>query len=302
MIDEENLQEFDGAEFRQTLSVFNEADGDSNLSKKARARFLHGINFSNSPNIKLNELSIVGRIGRNVFAFVIVVLSVSILVGVSVEVPVKPGTAAVVAPQPTANTNNLVCDNCSFLGLDWLISNLTGQAISMLEGFNFSAAQYVLLVGGSLVAYSQWLNGQRHRAVEEAMEKKGRANDLIIQNPVELIDLVLSAFELDRSAGTMSRDLTADDVSKRIVQEMFVYTEIDILEFVYLKSNQGIMLNEYAFRSVQIFISRAQNKKFAYLAQRLVKKGRYNSGFKRGVNTLIRFAQALEQQARVRDT
>jgi hypothetical protein len=68
---------------------------------------------------------------------------------------------------------------------------------------------------------------------------------------------------------------------------MYIFSELDNLEFIFQKAKFGLIYPEFAYRAVKIFIARAENDKFARRASQLVKSGRYNEDFQNLVTELI---------------
>ena len=68
---------------------------------------------------------------------------------------------------------------------------------------------------------------------------------------------------------------------------MYVFTEIDNLEFVFDKSKPGLIQPEHALRAIKIFLARCENVGFEHMARELIPKGRYNRQFVRCVEKLL---------------
>lgn len=136
---------------------------------------------------------------------------------------------------------------------------------------------YVLLIG-----YHQWVRAECNRNVEDATQRKAVLNDLIRDNISILNPYVGKVFGSEM-------EYVPDPIEKksRTLIDMYVFSELDNLEFVFQKARFGLVFPEFSFRAVKIFIARAENEKFARRASQLVIKGRYNSDFQKLVNDLI---------------
>lgn len=143
-------------------------------------------------------------------------------------------------------------------------------------------AVLVLSLTGGLVASYRWVKAQRDRNVDDAMRRKDRANQLIIQSPRLLFPYVGNVFDSQLMPWAGPREL-----EEQIRAEMFVFAEIDNLEFVFDKSRSGLMDTEYALRAIKIFVARAENDRFERLARTLLVSGRYNSMFAAAAQRLL---------------
>ena len=143
-------------------------------------------------------------------------------------------------------------------------------------------AQVMLLGYAFLTGYNQWIRAECNRNVDDATKIKDKINDVIKNNIQLLYPYVGSAF------GTEINYLPdpVEFPSRRII-DMYVFSELDNLEFVYEKAKFGLIFPEYAFRTIKIFISRAENERFAQRSSQLVIEGRYNIDFQRLVKELI---------------
>jgi len=151
---------------------------------------------------------------------------------------------------------------------DWSIALVFSQVL--LGG-------YVVLIG-----YHQWIRAECNRNVEDATSKKAAVNAVIQKNISTLFPYVGSAFasRVDYAA------LPVEHKSQTVI-DMYIFAELDNLEFVFQKAKFGLVYPEFAFRAVKIFIARAENERFAQRAMQLVKSGRYNEDFRRVVNELL---------------
>ena len=149
-----------------------------------------------------------------------------------------------------------------------------------------TAARLCFLFLASLIAYLRWLKIQRNNNVKDAMARKDKANSLITENSALLLPYVGSVFDFE---ARYAEKLLSDVEQTRV--DMYVFTEIDNLEYVFDKSRAGLIEDGYVIRAVKIFLARADNVGFARAASRLVKKGRYNEEFKDTVSELLALAK-----------
>jgi hypothetical protein len=149
---------------------------------------------------------------------------------------------------------------------------------------------------GVLFAMHRWSVVQTGRAVDEAMKRKEMANKMIVDYASLLIPYV-GAGVLATDVTVMSSAHTSED---KVRISMFVYTELDNLEFVFMKSRYGLMEWDYALRAIDIFLARSQNPHFASLARRLVTEGRYSPDFTSTAEKLIAVSQLTNLRTRAR--
>jgi hypothetical protein len=133
-----------------------------------------------------------------------------------------------------------------------------------------------------LVGYFRWDKTEKNRNVDDGMRRKELANKMIFDNTTILRPYVANVFDIDeRYADTI---LNNDD---RIKVQMFIFTEIDNLEYVFDKSRAGVIQKEFVLRAIKIFVARAENNGFGRLARDLVCYGRYNRSFVRCAESLL---------------
>jgi len=168
----------------------------------------------------------------------------------------------------------------------WIISvAVVGYlALAPIHGWEIALAFTEVLIGGYvlLVGYHQWIRAECNRNVEDAVTRKANLNEVMKQNIDLLYPYVGTAF----GSGLQ---YVPDPVqqSSRIIVDMYVFSELDNLEFVFQKAKFGLIYPEFAFRAVKIFIARAENEKFAQRSSQLVVTGRYNDDFQKLVNQLL---------------
>lgn len=167
-----------------------------------------------------------------------------------------------------------------------------GPNIEWRLAFSAPAAQVTFLFLGFLVAWIRWQRVERNRNVEDAMARKDRTNKIIFDNAGILADYVGNVFNIEAQVAAAA--VGSED---RIRRDMFVFMEIDNLEFVFDKSRAGLIESEYAVRAMKIFAARSENRRFADAAQRLVVQGRYNDEFREAVTKLV----FVGHRARLRD-
>lgn len=149
----------------------------------------------------------------------------------------------------------------------------------------------------AIITFIQWKKNQKNRNVDDAMRRKDRTNQLIIQNPQLLFPFISKALETARQ-----RWVGIPSLKDEVIAEMFIFSEIDNLEFVFDKSRSGLIEIEYVHRAIKIFIARAENVRFEQIARRLILKGRYNRDFMICVKNLLDvgfYARSLATQRKL---
>lgn len=151
-------------------------------------------------------------------------------------------------------------------------------------GWSIALALAQVLLGGYvvLVGYHQWIRAECNRNVEDAITRKSQLNDSIKTNIQLLYPYVGKVFG-------SAFDYVPEPVetASRAIINMYIFAELDNLEFIYQKVKFGLLYPEFAFRAVKIFLARTENEKFALRSSQLVVSGRYNLDFQKLVIHLI---------------
>ena len=160
-------------------------------------------------------------------------------------------------------------------------------ALTVVVGVvDMEAASLVFVAAASLLAYVRWIRLQRSSNVRDAMARKDAANKMIIDHADLLFPYVGNVFGLEaRYAAHQLSD------AERATVDMYVFTEIDNLEFVFDKSRAGLIEDEFVLRAIKIFVTRSENSGFFNVASRLVVDGRYNEDFARASVYLLQVSQ-----------
>lgn len=137
-------------------------------------------------------------------------------------------------------------------------------------------------------AYLRWLRNQRSKNVDDAIKRKDIANSMISQNKELLFAYVGNVFSTTEQY--VERNLPNKEL---ITIDMYVYTEIDNLEFVFEKSRAHLIEDQYVVRAIKIFVARAENEGFHNVAKRLIDNGRYNEKFSDAVLKLLSIGQKI---------
>lgn len=140
----------------------------------------------------------------------------------------------------------------------------------------------IFLVLAFLIAYIHWLKSQRSKNVEDAMARKDKANSMIIEHADLLYPYIGNVF--DFKYRYIEKQI--DDI-KRTKINMYVFTEIDNLEFVFEKSRSGLIEDNYIVRAIKIFVTRSENAGFFRTARKLIISGRYNEDFTHAAKHLL---------------
>jgi hypothetical protein len=154
-------------------------------------------------------------------------------------------------------------------------------ALLILDIFSRADFRFVLTLFAAIFAYHSYRRNLRNNAVDYSLRRKDAANAMITQHAALLMPLVQNALI---SAPMVTAISTSSDQAKI---DMYVFAEIDNLEYVFEKVRHHLIEEEYALRAIKIFVARAENLRFAQFAQALVIKGRYNSDFQRAALALL---------------
>ncbi|MBD1825102.1 hypothetical protein H6F51_21795 [Cyanobacteria bacterium FACHB-DQ100] len=121
----------------------------------------------------------------------------------------------------------------------------------------FGLAATIIAIGGAAVAYEQWIETKKDSALDKYYERLNLTNEGFYR-------------------WNKTREMFPHfwNVEGNIPYEwvMYVYLELDNLEYATTKYQDGSMEPEIVFRSLVTFISRCQSKTFLKLAESLVEK------------------------------
>lgn len=138
----------------------------------------------------------------------------------------------------------------------------------------------------TLSIYFTWIRNQRSKNVDDALKRKDLANSMIVQYHKLLIPYTGNVFEFE--AKYAEQHLKEED---QVTIDMYVFAEIDNLEYVFEKSRARLIEDKYVVRAIRIFVARAENKGFYKVAKRLIINGRYNENFVHATMKLLNVAR-----------
>jgi hypothetical protein len=137
-----------------------------------------------------------------------------------------------------------------------------------------------------IAGYRTWRRSRINSTVDDALKRKDMANAVIMDNPELLSPYVESALTVSK---TTSRGRADPFLNAKV--DMYIYSEIDNLEFVFDKSNHGLVDEQFVMRAIKIFIARNENYLFRLRSEELLDKGRYNHDFALAAEKLIVVAE-----------
>lgn len=141
-----------------------------------------------------------------------------------------------------------------------------------------------ILFSAFVLAFFRWQVGNRQSAMSEIFERKRSMNLHIINNESDIKDMISGAisnslniqdvnkettFEKERAIELLEHFLMNNPHGKKeagFKQRMFVYMELDNIEFALIKYHAGHLDAEQMFRACEIFESRCQSAFFRHLA------------------------------------
>lgn len=152
------------------------------------------------------------------------------------------------------------------------------------------ATLYVVVMG-FWIGYRRWALAEQNRNVDDTIRRKELANKMMVDNSSVLLPYVGDVFEIEiEYAETLVTD------TDRIKVQMYVFTEIDNLEFVFDKVNAGLLEDKQALRAIKIFLARCENRNFERMTRTLVQRGRYNYEFVKCVGSLLDVADLARRK------
>lgn len=166
--------------------------------------------------------------------------------------------------------------------------------------FNGDLFKGWIFLSAFILAFSRWQVGNRQTAMSEMFERKQKSNLLILDNKDDVRDLISGAVDIYTEAGREKRESEFDqrrsicllekfwthnqhrnqesevageeenELAKQqeseFVRQMFVYIELDNLEFAHIKYVSGLLDSEQMYRACEIFESRCQSTLFRHIA------------------------------------
>jgi hypothetical protein len=184
----------------------------------------------------------------------------------------------------------------SLMYLSWTQAAVPPNAIVVVSHSPFTAAAnvatLVVVVIGFWIGYKRWALAEENRNVDDTIRRKELANNMMVDNASVLLPYVADVFDIETQyAETLVTD------RDRLKVQMYVFTEIDNLEFVFDKLQPGLLQERQALRAIKIFLARCENNNFERMARTLIEKGRYNHDFVQCVRSLLDVAHWARGQA-----
>lgn len=142
-------------------------------------------------------------------------------------------------------------------------------------GNGLDAATVSILLVGFLIGLWQRDREEKAKAFEFAFQRKSQSNEALIRD---------GGLHKYSSAAT---DISIDGVKQRYEDVMYVYREIDNLEFVFEHYRDALIRPKAALRAVSIFRSRCDNTEFSALVRELCPKGEYRPDFMKAVDKIM---------------
>jgi len=153
--------------------------------------------------------------------------------------------------------------------------------------FNITQLSIAASLVAGLSAYFSWVRSERSKNVDDAFRRKDMANAMIVANGDLLLPYTGNVFDFD--AKYAEQHLSA---AERMRVDMYVFAEMDNLEFVFEKSRARLIEDRYVVRAIKIFLARVENDGFYNVAKRLINVGRYNEDFVQTTTKLLEVAHS----------
>ena len=184
----------------------------------------------------------------------------------------------------------------SLIYLFWVKSTMPPDTKFVVSNSPFTTAAnvatLVVVVIGFWIGYKRWALAEENRNVDDTIRRKELANKMMVDNASVLLPYVGDVFDIETQyAETLVTD------RDRLKVQMYVFTEIDNLEFVFDKVKPGLLQERQALRAINIFLARCENNNFERMVRILIEKGRYNYDFVKCVRSLLDVAHWARGQA-----
>ena len=192
--------------------------------------------------------------------------------------------------RPARQIENLVLD---LPVVPFLVSALAIQAVFWCFGVYLGVAELMPALNTSIfpllaaiAAYQSWRRARINSTVDDALKRKDMTNALIMNNP----DLILPYIESTLYSSIIGKN-SFGNLAMDVKIDMYIYSEIDNLEFVFDKSHHSLMEELFIMRAIKIFVARNENKLFRVRARELLGKGRYNHEFQAAAEKIMLVAE-----------
>lgn len=159
------------------------------------------------------------------------------------------------------------------------------------KGANFNGSAFTGALGtfAFVLAFARWHVANKQAAMSEMFERKKSSNMLIISNKNDVEDLIKDAIVANlikrRQIVELMEKMSYNDCKKAraavdevrktnpfglkeptTIQRVFVYLELDNLEFAHNKFCSGYLDPEQLFRACEIFEARCRSRLFFFIA------------------------------------
>jgi hypothetical protein len=165
-----------------------------------------------------------------------------------------------------------------------------GLGISVFQSITLTSFVFPFLA--AVAAFQNWKKSRINSTVDDALKRKDITSTMIMSNP----DVLLPYFRPSLSSPAMR--VSSADPAVNIKIDMYIYSEIDNLEFVFDKSHHGLVDELFVMRAIKIFVARSQNRLFRMRARDLVGTGRYNHDFQTSAETIMLIGEWRDLYAR----
>jgi hypothetical protein len=118
--------------------------------------------------------------------------------------------------------------------------------------------------GALLIGVLRWSLSQEESSIDSFYERLRASNDFLVNS---------------KKAYSFVKRLMSTAEQEEFRRNMWVYTELDNLEYCFEKYAYRFMTADTAHRALGVFNTRWQNEEFRNLAIELVERGRYNEDF-----------------------
>jgi len=131
--------------------------------------------------------------------------------------------------------------------------------------FSTTPATILLAAGALLIGILRWSLSLQETSINSFYERLRASNEFLVE-----------AIKAHKFVENLMTDSIDGDKRENFKRDMWVYIELDNLEFCFEKYAYRFMTVDTAYRALGVFLTRCKNSPFKRYAKDLVNKGKYN--------------------------
>lgn len=152
--------------------------------------------------------------------------------------------------------------------------------------FNRDAATLVLALGALSFGLVRWNLAREEAAMDRYLEHRRAVNEMIREAAKDSVGKEEKLISWGAQVLGMVSESWKNPPTANPLLDIFVYSELDVLELAYIKYKRGLIRDDAAYRVSQVMYARCGDQHFRDTALVLVEKGNYSEGFDRVIRLI----------------